>query len=138
GLDNAKIENIINFLCDGSSGHDYLLHWKEAKNDLGLNVEITDNEFYDLIKRIYDDISEELGLLVPFEPKILLSEKEELDYEFKRILIESVNYGSNFFLSKGKLKNLKEQGYIQDYRSFEGWCFEESEIKNSMALKREK
>lgn len=61
--DSAKIKDIIAFLCSDSGSHDYTINRREAKNSLGLNIEKPDDEMYNIIKEIYDNISDELGLV---------------------------------------------------------------------------
>ena len=70
--DSSKIKDIISFLCSDSGSHDYTINRREAKNSLGLNIEKPDDEMYGIIKAIYDDISNELGFGVPFDPMACL------------------------------------------------------------------
>lgn len=65
--DPTKIQQIIAFLCSDSGSHDYTITRREAKNGLGLNVEKPDMDMYKIIKSIYDSISDELGLGMPFD-----------------------------------------------------------------------
>lgn len=60
--DKEKINNIISFLCSESGSHDYPIYKREAKNNLGLNIETPSPEFYNCIKSIYDSIIEELEI----------------------------------------------------------------------------
>jgi hypothetical protein len=55
-----QIQQIISFLCSDSGSHDYTINRREAKESLGLNVEKPSIEEYAIIKKIYDDISDEL------------------------------------------------------------------------------
>lgn len=126
--DNKK--SIIKFLCSESGSHDYTIHRKEAKN-LGLEIEKPDMKLYGLIKEIYDDIESELELRSPFDPNVLLGNQNQAQYQLRRAIIESVEYGTDVFLSEGTVsKQVVQQGQqqqtlIQDNRTFEGWRREE-------------
>lgn len=123
-------KSIIKFLCSESGSHDYTIHRKEAKK-LGLEIEKPDMELYGLIKEIYDDIESELELRSPFDPNVLLGNQNQAQYQLRRAIIESVEYGTDVFLSEGTVsKQVVQQGQqqqtlIQDNRTFEGWRREE-------------
>lgn len=129
-LGAEKDQKIINFLCSESGSHDYTIHRKEAKEELGLNIEKPTPELYQIIKEIYIDIENELELRIPYEPKILLANSATLNYNFRRALLESIDGGCDVFLSSGTLsKHAVAQGVIQqtayqDSRTFEGWKHE--------------
>jgi hypothetical protein len=142
--DADKIKNIISFLCSDSGSHDYTINRREAKKTLGLNVLIPDDEMYRIIKAIYDDISNEMGFGQPFDLK-LLSQTNDGVYNIKRALVESIDGGSHYFLTEGKVSILPGpptamipglpdgfmpglptgQTIIQDNRTFEGWKYDE-------------
>lgn len=133
GLGEAKENEIIKFLCSESGSHDYTIHRKEAAESLGLQIEKPSMELYKVIKAIYDDIQNEMELLSPYDPKILVANKQSHDYSFRRALVESINYGCNVFISEGKLVKQSiqtpqlippTQTIIQDNRTFEGWKHE--------------
>lgn len=107
--DNAKIKDIIAFLCSDSGSHDYTINRREAKNSLGLNIEKPDDEMYVIIKAIYDNISDELGFGVPFDP-LSVSQSNNGAYNVKRALIESVYGGSNYFVTEGVVKQIAVPG----------------------------
>ncbi|MFC0875091.1 hypothetical protein ACE01N_00770 [Saccharicrinis sp. FJH2] len=125
-----KIENkdaVIKFLCSESGSHDYTMHRNEAKK-LGLNIEKPDMELYKCIKNIYDDLESELQLRIPFDPNVILGNQNHIDYQLRRALIESIDYGCDVFVSEGKLNRQtiqtppnNQQTIIQDNRTFEGW-----------------
>ena len=52
-------------------------------------------DFYKVIKSIFDDISSELEFEKPYEPGILLNEKNPYHYVFRRGLIESLYNGTD-------------------------------------------
>lgn len=117
--------DIINFLCSESGSHDYTLNRKEA-SALGLNIEKPDQDLYNIIKQIYDDIEDELELTSKFDGtmKLVESEGKPVNYALRRGLIESVNDGqqNHVFTTEGIL-SLSSTGAPQDNRTFEGWRF---------------
>ncbi len=126
--DNSKIKDIISFLCSDSGSHDYTINRREAKNTLGLNIEKPDDEMYGIIKSIYDDINAELGFGLPFDP-VAVSQINDGAYSVTRALIESIQGGSDAFITEGSVKRLSvssgpgqpvQQG-IQTIKTFEGW-----------------
>jgi hypothetical protein len=126
--DERKIENIINFLCSGSGSHDYTIHHREARDELGLNIQKPSPELYDLIKTIYDDIVKELELTSVYDPNQMLGAGQTKPYCIKRAMIESTSVGGNYFISDGILsRNTIQiqpgiaQQVINDQRIFEGW-----------------
>lgn len=129
--DSAKIKDIIAFLCSDSGSHDYTINRREAKNSLGLNIEKPDDEMYTIIKSIYDDISNELGFGIPFDP-LAVSQSNGGAYSVKRALIESIPGGSNYFMTEGVVKQVQLPGMpgqpiqqaIQSTKIFEGWKYE--------------
>ena len=102
------------------------MHRKEAK-ELGLNIEKPDMALYSCIKEIYDDIEKELELRTPFDPNVILGNKNHVNYQLRRALIESVEYKCNVFVSEGTLKKQiiqntnQQKTMIHDNRTFEGW-----------------
>ncbi|MDR1179340.1 MAG: serine protease [Spirochaetales bacterium] len=125
--DEEKIKNIVDFLCSGSGSHDYTIHHREARNELGLNILKPDDELYTIIKNIYDDIVNELQLTSTYDPNQILGAEQTKKYSIKRALLESVE-GENCFASDGILTRQMIQvqpGLVQpainDQRFFEGW-----------------
>lgn len=129
--DSAKMRDIIAFLCSDSGSHDYTINRREAKNTLGLNIEKPDDEMYRIIKSIYDDISDELGLGLPFDP-IAISQTASGAYNVKRALIESLPGGNDVFMTEGVIKQIAipgapgqpNQQVVQTTKTFEGWKHE--------------
>lgn len=129
--DSAKMRDIIAFLCSDSGSHDYTINRREAKNTLGLNIEKPDDEMYRIIKSIYDDISDELGLGLPFDP-IAISQTASGAYHVKRALIESLPGGNDVFMTEGVIKQIAipgppgqpNQQVVQTTKTFEGWKHE--------------
>lgn len=126
-IDKANISKVVSFLCSDSGSHDYTIYRKEAKEELGLNVEKPTQELYDIIKSVYQDIESELELRSPFNPNVLLATKNPYPYSLRRALIESVSGGTDVFVSEGTLtKHSLPNGQTatQDSRTFEGWRHE--------------
>ena len=119
---------IINFLCSDSGSHDYAISYKEAKS-LGLNVEIANNSLNSLINEWYDMICDELQLSNPYNPLLELAQLNSKDYNYKRVVLDSVDYGREQFVSKGTIQKImlpinqigQPTQQINDNRTFEGW-----------------
>jgi hypothetical protein len=128
-----QIEKIIAFLCSDSGSHDYSIYRREAKDELGLNIEKPDDEFYQIIKNTFNDIKSELELNIPYDPNLVLGTQMSANYSARRILIESLQFGTHVFVSEGTLhktvQNIPQQQplptilrtLIDDQRKFEGW-----------------
>lgn len=121
------IKKITSFLCSESGSHDYTINRREAENDLGLKVLKPSKEQYKIIKDIYDDIEEELKFNLPFN-----LEKINGLYVSKRVLVESIYGGADYFSTEGECVHMhdgNEQQIIQQNRIiFEGWKHEENNI----------
>lgn len=130
--DETKIEKLLSFLCSESGSHDYRIYRQEAQDELGLNINRPDDKLYGIIKKTYDNIVDELELIEPYDPLLLLKGEDEIDYKHKRALIESIVGGSHSFSSEGRLikRRMVEQSKgivqesVQDTRIFEGWKYE--------------
>ncbi|MEZ7197667.1 SDH family Clp fold serine proteinase [Pseudodesulfovibrio karagichevae] len=128
--EEANIKKVISFLCSDSGSHDYTINRREAKNDLKLPIENPDDALYDLIKRIYLDIRDDLELTNPYNQKTILGLDDEKDYSFRRTILESIQGGSHKFVSEGKLRKKEVPTPagpmigIEDERNFEGWRHE--------------
>jgi len=128
-LGEEKEEKIIKFLVSESGSHDYTINRKEAKDELGLNIEKPDDSLYEIINNIYLDIQKELQLMEPFEPQIILANTNTFTYSFRRAIIESIKSKCDVFINEGMLMkqsnpNNPLQSVIQDNRQFEGWKHE--------------
>jgi len=129
-LSEKEEKKIIKFLCSESGSHDYAIRRKEARDNLGLNIEKPDQETYKVIKAIYDNISSELQFATPYNPEIILGANTTVNYTCRRCIIESVNGGTDVFASDGTLTRqimptpTGNKLVIQDSRTFEGWKHE--------------
>ena len=126
--DEQRAQRILDFLCSESGSHDYTIYWKEARDELGLNIDKPDDELYGKIKALYDDFANELLLATPYSPDVALGTQPQVAYALVRGLIESVAGGSHAFVSEGELVRWQIQtapGVVQpaveDRRIFEGW-----------------
>lgn len=128
-----NLDRIVSFLVSESGSHDYTIYRKEARDELGLNVITPTQEQYNLIKRIFQSIHDELKLTEQFNPEGLLGPHPNIQYEVRRALLESVEGGSNYFVSEGELTRVNippvgpgqlPQTAINDNRKFEGWRYE--------------
>jgi hypothetical protein len=131
--DEEKIEKIIAFLCSDSGSHDYTIYRREASNELGLTIEKPDDTLYSVIKGTFDDIKSELELDKPFNPNVILGANQTADYICRRILIESLDFGTHVFVNEGTLVKAVQlipqmpplsaiqQTIYNDQLKFEGW-----------------
>lgn len=131
--DSKKLDEIISFLCSDSGSHDYTIYRREAMEVLGLNIEKPSDSFYKIIKSTFESIKSELELTVPFDPKIILGSNNAVDYQARRVLIESIHFGSHVYVSEGTMQRNSQQiaqppplpqltrTIIEDQRKFEGW-----------------
>ena len=99
-------DKIVSFLCSESGSHDYAIHRREAREGLGLSIETPSFPFYDVIKRIYNDIVSEMELDNPFKPDVVLGADRHKDYACRRILIESVENGTDVYITKGYMDKI--------------------------------
>ena len=132
-LNDEKENAIIRFLCSESGSHDYSIRRKEAIESLGLNVEKPTMNFYQIIKTIYDDISKELKFDTPFNPPTILNGEQKVPYECRRGLIETIDNGTDVFVTSGNLEAINvnphpsapPQVIINNNVTYEGWKHEE-------------
>ncbi|EPH9685729.1 SDH family Clp fold serine proteinase [Klebsiella michiganensis] len=123
--DEATAESIISFLCSESGSHDYTINRVEALG-LGLKVEKPNEELYQLIKQIYDDIKEELQLGQPFDAEAILGARQDLDYVAVRCLIEAPDTCSYQLRTEMRLSRIVQnqggqQNFINNAILNEGW-----------------
>lgn len=128
--DEDKVQKIIKFLCSDSGSHDYPIFRREARDYLGLNIETPTQDFYDTIKAIYDSIYLELELNKTFDPTTMVGAGNQANYSARRVLIESLQGGTDVFVSEGTLSKTQipipnapgvMQTTYQDNRRFDGW-----------------
>ncbi|MFC2092663.1 serine protease [Bacteroidota bacterium] len=131
-INDDKRNEIINFLCSESGSHDYTINRKEAE-EMGLKIEKPDDETYKIIKAIYDDIEKELELINPYNPISKISTNKTCSYKFRRGLIETIEGGTDVYISEGQLikvqtpimgQQMMPQETLQDNRSVDEWIHE--------------
>lgn len=130
--DEDNLKRIISFLCSESGSHDYTINRREARDYLGLNIDKPDDELYNLIKTIHNDIKQELQLNVPYNPHSTIGNTDAYAYSFRRCLVESISGGCDVFVTEGVLNKVQipaqhgapMQIAINDNRIFEGWRHE--------------
>ncbi|MCS3870845.1 hypothetical protein J3D55_003761 [Chryseobacterium ginsenosidimutans] len=123
-IEAENVTKVVDFLCSGSGSHDYTINRKEAKEELGLNIEKPNDELYQVIKEIYLDIEDEFQLRNPYLPHFLLNDQNPTQYSLRRAIIESIDGGTDVFLSEGVLSINASNHLLNDNRTFEGWKHE--------------
>jgi hypothetical protein len=126
--DSKKQDKIIDFLCADSGSHDYTINRREAEK-LGLVIEKPSVNFYKTLSKIHGSWVEELKILEPFSPQVVLGANPKINYSLTRGLIETPRGGCFGFLSEGELESTVVpnpltggmQTNITDQRTFEGW-----------------
>jgi len=124
--DGKKIKKIIDFLCSDSGSHDYTINRREAKDSLGLNIIKPDKELYEIINRVYTDFSQELKIGSPLDLRDLAKHTNGA-YSIKRCLLESIEGGSDYFVTEGKvvIQNVGPgNAQLREERIYEGWKHE--------------
>ena len=117
-LKEDEIQKVVEFLCSESGSHDYTINRSEAKKDLKLQVEKPSDSQYKIIKEIYDDVSDELKMRVPFNPYEINGA-----YAERRSFLESINGGSDYFVTEGVINHIKSENgeTISHDCLFQGW-----------------
>lgn len=133
-INQEQVQKIVSFLCRDSGSHDYTINRREALDMHGLQVEKPDAELYSLIRSIYKNFAAEMKFAAAYSQHSEVGDNQEVDYSHVRGLIESVNGGSHFFVTRGKLRKasiLQQVGMTQqpveaiiDQPNFEGWQHE--------------
>jgi hypothetical protein len=70
-----------------------------------------------------------LELTAPYDPLIFLGGNSQMNYSFHRGLIESISYGSHYYLTEGMITKgifqvqpgAPQQITMNDERKFDGW-----------------
>lgn len=124
--DPDRVRSIIDFLCADSGSHDYTINRREAQA-MGLTIERPSEAFYQIIKKIHGLYTEEMKLLEPFSPQVVLGAANVAQYAAVRAIIEGTHGGSYAFVSEGTMTRTQipgpmgAQDAITDQRTFEGW-----------------
>ncbi|WP_128932257.1 SDH family Clp fold serine proteinase [Bradyrhizobium zhanjiangense] len=125
--DPEKVQKIIDFLCADSGSHDYTMNRREAES-LGLKIEKPTQQFYQTLRKIHLSYAEQLKLIEPYSPQVMLGANPTVNYSLVRGLVESTKGGCYGYLSEGALTKVMVPGptgamqeSIADQRTFEGW-----------------
>lgn len=124
--DEETIKTIVSFLCSDSGSHDYTINRTEARS-LGLSVESPSQETYNELKAWFIDVANELALKDAYDPAKVIGSNKQVNYLFKRCLIESISYGQDAFISEGTLikdtvtVNGTVRTSIGNILHYEGW-----------------
>lgn len=126
-MDQDIIEKILQFLCSESGSHDYTINRVEA-NQLKLPIKKPTDDEYIIIKKIYDDISRELKLTVPYNNQAELGDQKDKGYKLILALLESLGGGYHAFISKGTLHRKTFEIHpgvkgtaVEDHKTYEKW-----------------
>ena len=124
-IQNEKIDAIVAFLCSESGSHDYTIHRHEAQ-ELGLLIEEPDQDFYTEIKSLYDNFSQELKLTQKWNLQKKLKHYNNVTYQNKRGLLESINNKKYCFTTQGRIERIQQGNTIKIANNItsEGWVVE--------------
>jgi hypothetical protein len=89
--DQAEIDKIVETLIRGRFSHDYLIGHKEAKEVLGLKIRDMSDTLSRRVMELYQEYDKLLQLSVPYNPEIVLGDKEIATGVFNQAIIESDN-----------------------------------------------
>ncbi|MEA2074983.1 MAG: serine protease [Euryarchaeota archaeon] len=89
--DQAEIDKIVETLIRGRFSHDYLIGHKEAKEVLGLKIRDMSDTLSRRVMELYQEYDKLLQLSVPYNPEIVLGDKEIATGVFNQAIIESGN-----------------------------------------------
>jgi len=98
-----EIEDIIVNLTEKLYAHNYMIPRNEAKNSIKLNIIEPSQQLEKVIWDLYENYEQDLQLLEPFNPSLLLNEQEQqVDFEATGGIIES--YGKiDAFIFEGRI-----------------------------------
>jgi len=121
-----KTKSIIDFLCGDSGSHDYTINRREA-TELGLNIEKPSTPLYLLLRKIYDNYSQDLSLSEPFNIHQVYKNVNSTtlaQYSLLRGFVESTIGNCYHFMTEGEINAYQaDDGSIgyNDQKTFEGW-----------------
>ena len=108
--DKEKREKLVSFLCGGTANHNYTIDRREAK-ELGLNIIKPTQEFYKVLKETSQVLRNTIDADRSFSLDHYVNHGNNI-YSIKRLLIESLDGGSDFFLCEGKVTGKMKKGQI--------------------------
>ncbi len=131
GVTNENKKKIVDFLCSESGSHDRTINRREAKS-LGLNVEKTSQDLYEMVNNLYENLASSMLLRTRFDQALLLAGNPQGNVDCERAVIESVTVGSTALITRGTVKLLQTQQQLPNGQmvpltgtemqiNFEGW-----------------
>ena len=89
------------------------------------------NNYIEIIKAMHNDIGNEFGFGLPFD-MYQMANQNYGNYSIKRVLVETINGGSSYFVTEGMVTlanvqtqpNIPPQQVLQNEILFEGWKHE--------------
>jgi hypothetical protein len=91
GPSPEQVERIIENLTEKLYAHSYMIPRSEAKNGINLNVKMPSPPVEELMWALYENYEKDLQLTEPFNPALLLEERErQVDFEAEGGIIESL------------------------------------------------
>lgn len=87
--DQEKIDKIVNTLIRGRFSHDYIIGRKEAKEVVGLKIRDMSESLNRNVIKLYEEYDKILQLSVPYNPEIVLGDREITTGSFNGAIIES-------------------------------------------------
>lgn len=102
----AKMEKIVNSLTQDLPIHGYLITRGEAKEDLGLKIEIPDEKLETSLISFLDNFSEELELNMPFNPKEILKDTDSKEFKAIGAIVQSTGLIDRFIF-EGAIKKIQ-------------------------------
>lgn len=125
--EKKSIDNIILYLTEKLYTHDYQITRDVAKNELKLKIEEPNDDIEKIMWALFDNYERTLQLRDPYNPLILLGEKEIVKYSFPGAFVESAMQ-SDVFMFEGEIIKTKAQPGmpvgipgISVKRTFQGW-----------------
>jgi hypothetical protein len=110
-LAEEKINEIVEMLTVGLYSHFHIISRKEAKQ-IGLNVQLANNEIDNLLWKLFSDYSDEMELGAPFNAaQLLTGQTSPLRVSAKRAFVESVGK-TDAFVNEGTISRV-QPGTIQ-------------------------
>ena len=108
--DKKEIDQIVEALTRTLYSHDYIINWKEAKENIGLkvkNLKEVNAGFEDIVYRLFKEYEQEMSLTDSFSPEVLLGSDQEAGGTFNRAYVES-NEITDVFLTEKTYRRVQQ------------------------------
>lgn len=99
----AKMEKIVNSLTQDLPIHGYLITRDEARDNLGLKIEIPNGKLESYLINLLDDFSNELELNKPFNPTEILKDANSKEFKATGAIVQSAGLIDRFIF-EGAIK----------------------------------